>query len=123
MDSSAPSSGYLVDNLDYLMGMSADIYAMTLYSKDTTRRGDKAHAPVHDGIRALLLNTTEAEITTHIGDVTHAASRLGDDVFIVSWKTGSSIAKSRVRAVKRAVKRKVPPAKAPGEQGAQEIAA
>lgn len=120
MDSSAPSSGHLVDNLDYLMGMSTDIYAMTLYSKDTTRRGDNTHAPVHDAIRALLLKTTEPEITTHIGDVSHAATRLGDDVFIVCWKTGSPVAKSRVRAVKRAVKRKVPPAKA---TTAQEIAA
>ena len=124
MDSNAiQSSGHLVDNLDYLMGLSADIYAMTLYTKVVTRRGDESHAYVHDALRAILLKTSEVEITAHVGNVAYAAMRIGDDQYVVCWRTGSDIAKSRVRAVKRAIKRKVPPTNVPRVLDGRGIAA
>lgn len=109
MDSSKPSSasGHLAENIDYLMGQSTDYMAISVYGKTTVRRGGGQHAPIHDALRATLLMTTETEITAHIGDIAYAATRFGDDQCVACWRTGSPVAKSRVRAFKRAAKRKV----------------
>ena len=110
MDSSTPSSGHLADNIDYLMGLSPDFQAITIYGWTTTRRGDTKHSGIHDALRGLLLITDKKEISAHIGDVAYAAVRVGDDQYVCCWKTGSPIAKSRAQAFRRAVKRKMAPA-------------
>lgn len=109
MDSSTPSSGYLADNIDYLMGLSPDFQAITVYGKTATRRGDSKHSSIHDSLRGLLLITDKKEIAAHIGDVAYAAVRVGDDQYVCCWKTGSPIAKSRARAFRRAIKCKMAP--------------
>ncbi len=106
MDSSKPSSGYLADNIDHIVGLSTDIYAMTVYSKTTARRGKREHYTIHDAVRALLLKSSEPTLTAHIGKVAYEATKVGDDQYVISWRVGSAFAKSKARAIRRAIKRK-----------------
>lgn len=107
MTSSMPSSGYLADNIDHIVGLSTDIYAMTVYGKTTTRRGMTEHHPIHDAVRALLLKSSEPTLTAHIGKVAYEATKVGDDQYVISWRTGAEFAKSKARAIRRAIRRKV----------------